>query len=203
MCNASEDAVRLYVYPAGVFPSDVCIQAAAKAYCAETLRHYDAENYRIARTDKGKPYFADVPDLHVSLSHSDAYCIVALAPCRVGVDLQSHQKLPKENDADALQRYLRLSQRFFHPVENAYVQHQSQQRFFEVWTAKESYVKYTGAGLDDDFWTYSVIPPSTFDTSAWSAQDTFFQMIPFAPGYSLCVCTQRLLPWMFRGHPRV
>lgn len=203
MCNAPKDAVRLYVYPAGANPSDVCIQAAAKAYCAEAVRNYDAEAYRIARTEKGKPYFADVPDLYVSLSHSDAYCIVALAPCRVGVDLQSHQKFPNENDADALQRYLHLAQRFFHPVENAYVQRQPQKRFFEVWTAKESYVKYTGVGLDDDFWTYSVIPVREFDIGGWSAQDTFFQMIPFAPGYSLCVCTRRPLPWLFCGHPKI
>ena len=197
MSDLQKRAVCLYAYPAEEGSSERRIQESVEHYCRTFGMRYDAQTYRIARTNKGKPFFAGTQEVFVSLSHSGDHCIVAIAPCQVGVDLQSHDRFPNETEADALQRYLRLSKRFFHPAEHAYVVSQPQERFFVVWTAKESYVKYTGAGLDDDFWTYSVLPDAPFPVDGWSAQQVYFQMIPFLPQYSLCLCTQMPLSYVY------
>ena len=47
-------------------------------------------------------------------------------------------------------RYVNMAKRFFHEKEADYVQEKAPyQRFFRVWAAKESYVKYTGKGIDE------------------------------------------------------
>lgn len=187
------EPVGLYVYPVGERSSEEWMRLSAERYCAALGKACSAGELCIARTKKGKPYFANMPGLYVSLSHSGSYCIVAIAPCEVGVDLQTHDRFKNETPQEATQRYLKLSKRFFHPAEDAYVQQDPVRRFFTVWTAKESYVKYTGDGLDDSFWTYSVLPEDTAQLQCWQAQGVYFQAIALCSGYSLCLCTQQKL----------
>ena len=52
---------------------------------------------RVARTEKGKPYFPDFPNLHFSLSHTNGASLCALSDSLVGVDIE-----PVDNDGYAL-----------------------------------------------------------------------------------------------------
>lgn len=124
----------------------------------------------------GKPFFKN-SSIHFSISHSKGYGVCAFFPSPLGVDLQFHQTYALE----------RIAKRFFHSLESAWIGSGNPDRFYLVWTAKESYVKFTGQGIDNDFPFFSVISNTGKFTD--SLNDVFIQHIPFKPDYSLCICT--------------
>jgi 4'-phosphopantetheinyl transferase len=65
----------------------------------------------------------------------------------VGLDLQQHQNCARE----------RIAKRFFHPAENAFLQSSGYDAFFDVWAAKESFLKYTGEGMRRPLSGFSVV----------------------------------------------
>ncbi len=96
-----------------------------------------------ATTEKGKPYLENRPDCHFSISHTDGLVAVALSENSVGVDVESVKPIDPK-----------LCERFFSQSEQDYVfmkETEVDQRFFEVWTKKEAFAKYTGLGLSEIF----------------------------------------------------
>ncbi|NLF79860.1 MAG: 4'-phosphopantetheinyl transferase superfamily protein, partial [Clostridia bacterium] len=127
-CSALVDAARCFAASLGLdFPHDPVL----------------------ACEEHGKPYFAALPGLHFSLSHSGEYWLAAFAAAPLGIDIQRHQSCRKEA----------VAERFFHPEEAAWLRRRgyTDEDFFALWTAKESYVKYTGQGIDESFAGFSVI----------------------------------------------
>ena len=112
----------------------------------------------VIRGEKGKPYFdSEVvgqndqqprwSDIHFSLSHSGDYSACAFHTKPVGLDLQVHRECRREA----------IARRFFHPAEYAWLEKTGFEAFFQVWAAKESYVKYTGSGIAGGLDTFSVV----------------------------------------------
>ena len=132
---------------------------------------------RIAREAKGKPYFPDAPDVGFSISHSADLWVCAFAAGRIGVDVQQQRPC----------RAVEIAQRFFHPEEAAFIRRMPD-RFYEVWAAKESYVKYTGLGMEQ-FGTFSVVDG---DGLAGRVEAAALALIPIHPDYRLCVCCREI-----------
>lgn len=89
---------------------------------------------------RGKP---EVTGIWFNLSHAEDRVVYCFSPhYLVGIDLEY---LLKEVDCD------RLSSRFFTPSEARLIQSmegkEKQKAFFQLWTAKEAYLKATGEGL--------------------------------------------------------
>lgn len=81
--------------------------------------------------------------LDFNLSHTEGRVVLALAPTpQVGVDIEWPQR-PGET--------VELADRFFAVAESAALRAlpapQQRQRFFDLWTLKEAYIKARGAGL--------------------------------------------------------
>lgn len=97
-------------------------------------------DFDIAVTEKGKPYFKNLP-LEFSLSNSgDMWaCAISEKPC--GIDLQ----IEKENA-----RYNEIAKRFYKPIEFEYVKRFGEQAFFQIWTRHEAYGKMMGEGFWGD-----------------------------------------------------
>lgn len=130
--------------------------------------------YQVERHEGGKPYIKDRADLHYNISHSGSWVVIAWGDSPVGVDVQKHDT---SVDLEG------IVQRYFTPDERAYVLEKAQQkvqRFYEIWTKKESCLKYTGRGLRTDLGSFSVLDPE------WSVR---CQYRPLDGGYSLCLCT--------------
>ena len=91
------------------------------------------------RVDKGgKPYIEGL-DVNFSISHSGTIALCAIADSPVGVDIE------KIREVD-----LSVAKKHFAPDEHDYVLEKlslSRQRFFEIWTRKEAYVKMLGKGI--------------------------------------------------------
>lgn len=129
---------------------------------------------KVKKTPTGKPYFEDSALGCISLSHSGKYFAAAMGNCNLGMDIQEHQH---HHDVEALMK------RFFHDSEIEYIMKGREEefltRFFQVWTAKESYVKYTGTGITDDYPMFSVL----------HLKDNFsFSFVDVEEGYTLCIC---------------
>ena len=83
----------------------------------------------------GQPYI-EGSDMHISISHSGEYAVCAVSEKPVGIDIE---KIRTVSD--------KLIDRVCTEREREYVI--SDERFFEVWTAKEAYFKKIGTGITD------------------------------------------------------
>lgn len=140
---------------------------ARRAVCPgeETLR----------RTPGGKPYF-DFPGApRFSVSHSGGVWGCALSAQRVGFDLER----VRERDWQA------VAARFFHPHERDFALAGGETAFFTLWTAKESYVKYLGTGIDESFSSFCLAHGGMISGDALGVS---FVWPPAPEEYYACVC---------------
>lgn len=110
-----------------------------------------ADRWALSHTSQGKPFLQNREDLHFNLSHSGRWVVIAWADQPVGIDVE----IVLMNESKE-----RLAHRFFHKDEQVYVfaanGQAREQRFFEIWTKKESYLKYLGTGINCTLDSFSV-----------------------------------------------
>ena len=94
----------------------------------------------IAYGEKGKPYLPEFPGLYFSLSHSGDYAALALSCHPVGVDIQEERAVSEG-----------LQKKYYTKEER-----ESGAKPFEIFSGKESYIKYTGEGMSRLFTDFSV-----------------------------------------------
>ena len=135
----------------------------------------------IGRSERGKPYFigipADMTQLHFSLSHSGLYGACAVHTGPLGLDIQEHRPCDKEA----------IARRFFHSTEYDFLVRYDFEPFFDIWTAKESYVKYTGEGLAGGLGAFSVVDEMGFVTDLGMVR---LLRIGFQELYSMYLCAE-------------
>lgn len=124
----------------------------------------------------GKPFFPAYPELHFSVTHSGDWWLCGFSSRELGLDLQVH----RSHSAPEV-----LSKRFFHPLEDAFLAREGYHHFYDLWSAKESWVKYTGHGFFDDPGSFSVVSQSGVFPSM---EGVCFRLLPFPEAYSLCLC---------------
>lgn len=104
------------------------------------------ENYKLSpedivllKTENGKPYIKDHPDIHFNISHTNGAIAVAFSDSPIGVDVE------KIRDFN-----LKITERFFTPYEKKHLfckTPDTKRSFFEIWTKKEAYIKRYGLTL--------------------------------------------------------
>lgn len=151
--------------------SHALLRAAAERYMGHS------GDWTIFRQPKGKPTFQTLPQVHFSITHSGTYWMCSLSDRNIGVDLQIHQPCDRE----------KLSAQFFHPAEDAFLRQGGYADFFDLWTAKESYLKYTGQGITEGLDYFSVVAP---DGRFPSMAEVWLHLMPWTEGYSLCLCAR-------------
>lgn len=126
---------------------------AVRCIAADALLRYalGTPDYAVEKGPSGKPYIQGRTDFCYNLSHSGRWVVIAFGPTEVGVDVE---QVDSTTDTEA------ISRRFFAPEEQNYIlgaEKGLHQRFFEIWTAKESYLKFLGTGLKKDLASFSVL----------------------------------------------
>lgn len=133
------------------------------------------ETFTVAADPMGKPFLEGVEGFHFNLSHSGRWVVIGYGTSPVGIDVQ--QILP-DGAREGIAR------RFFTADEQDWLSHADGQRrterFYQIWTAKESYLKYLGTGLRQSLDSFSVLP-------GLAPQGVNFHTIPLE-GYSLTLC---------------
>lgn len=125
---------------------------ALRCVTADALLRYvlGTDDYTVEKTPAGKPFVPGKENFHYNLSHSGRWVVIAFGRREVGVDVET---LRPDTDIENIAR------RFFAPDERNYVfedQENQRIRFFEIWTGKESYLKYLGLGLMKDLASFSI-----------------------------------------------
>ncbi|MGI5978812.1 MAG: 4'-phosphopantetheinyl transferase family protein [Oscillospiraceae bacterium] len=121
---------------------------------------------KIARTLLANPWIPDDPGLHYSLSHSKTHVLVALSDAPVGIDAETHRKMP-----------LSTVEKLTTPAERACFP------FFDTWVLRESYFKLTDRGNLRTLRFYrrngKIIPPD---------DEVFCRLYRDIDGCSVAVC---------------
>jgi len=98
----------------------------------------------------GKPFLLNRMNIHYNISHAGHYIACVISDEPVGIDIECIK------DID-----MKIAERFFAPDETAYiVAGDKTLRFYEVWTKKESHIKWEGKGLYVPLPSFSVLKPS-------------------------------------------
>ena len=116
-------------------------------------RALGTDQYRIEKGENGKPFVKNRPDFHYNLSHSGRYVVIAWGSTEVGIDVQQH---------DATADLEGIAARFFTADELIYIREDDRQklgRFYEIWSKKESCLKFTGEGLRRNMRSFSTLAP--------------------------------------------
>jgi 4'-phosphopantetheinyl transferase len=123
-----EDACRSIV---GEVLAQYCVGKAARIPAKTVTFHVDSF---------GKPHANLERQIHFNVSHSKSWVVCAVDRGPIGIDVE----YMREFDPD-------VAKRFFHPHEYAALaalpEKRRNDRFYELWTIKESYVKALGKGL--------------------------------------------------------
>lgn len=109
---------------------------------------------RIEKEPGGKPYVSignQVARLKFNISHTSGIGVVAFSECSIGVDIE------KIHEPD-----YRIVRRFFIEPEQRYIldgesEEIRRNRFFEIWTKKEAYLKWKGCGLAGELKNINVL----------------------------------------------
>ena len=110
-----------------------------RACSALSVRNQDIQ---MAVNAFGKPYICNAPSFHFNISHTRSALVAAIGDEPLGVDIE------KMNKADP-----DVAGKVFTSAEYAYVFSDDDSkdiRFNEIWTKKESYIKWTGEGWSSD-----------------------------------------------------
>ena len=132
----------------------------------ETIRSGGLVHY-IRKGPWGKPFLnSPFEDIYYSFSHSGNFEAVLVADHVVGLDIEDSAR----REARKTENLIKIAERFFTEEEFKWVRSGAkgklltsgrkpdiQRAFFEIWTAKESYVKYTGKGLTHGLHNFSVL----------------------------------------------
>ncbi len=181
---SSPEKIWLFVFHAKQdeeYSSDTRIKACLK-HCIENgeqAEPMDWEMPAIYRKPGKKPSFAQDTGVYFSVSHSGDFWVCAIAGQEIGLDIQQEVNGDKKE----------IAKRFFHKTEYEYLERNHFCDFFALWAAKESYVKYTGSGIDECFDQFSVIDAGRFVSSV---QGVHLRFLPIQPGYCLCLCAKRI-----------
>lgn len=119
--------------------------AALQEITLQELLNAEKQEYEYKQEANGKPYIADMPGFHFSLSHSGDYVLCAWDACDIGADLQCMDREVKDSLAKKVMTEKEYS------VYTSLTKTEQKSNFYRIWSIKESYCKLTGKGLSQDF----------------------------------------------------
>ena len=140
MEDSNKKGTRIYLFkikPCSRAEMSSLARSKVLSFAAKEL-NVSSGSIEIKKHEHGKPYIYGADNWHFNISHTDGMVGIAISDEPVGIDVE------RIRDAD-----LRIAKRFFTVSENYYIENTAckDKRFFEIWTKKEAYLKYTGKGL--------------------------------------------------------
>lgn len=132
------------------------INDSKRSVCAELLLQYSlfqatgqVVKMVIDYNEYGKPFINHIHDFSYNISHSGKWVVIVYGSTEVGIDIEEIQT-GKDDIAD----------KFFTEEEKDFIYtatgEERSKRFTQIWTLKESYIKYLGTGLSTRLDSFSV-----------------------------------------------
>lgn len=137
-------------------------------------RELGLSEFRVITEPDGKPRISGYENFHYNLSHSGRHVVIGWGSTPLGVDVQQMRPDVKLD---------KMAKHWFTPDEREYVLQFPERvwdRFYHVWTGKESYLKYLGTGLRKSLSSFSIFAPEIAP---------LLQTRYLKDGYCLTLCT--------------
>lgn len=133
----------------------------------------------------GKPFLQNT-NFYFSLTHSGAYAVCAYADFPVGADLQ---KIKSEPPKHTKKIFSKEENTFFSSLDEK----QKAELFFQLWSRKESLLKWDGRGLHLPMSEISLIAEKSFtDSICFEGKKLYFRDYDFLqPAYAFSVCSEK------------
>jgi len=134
----------------------------------------------------GKPQFNNPLPVHFNVSHSGDWVVCAIDTQEVGIDIEQMTEID-----------LSISKDFFSDAEfTAIIESDDPgSKFFEYWTLKESYIKYTGKGLSERLDSFRINLRQdgeiTVETNGSVVEGVWFRQYEIEDGYKMALCSGR------------
>ena len=122
------------------FDKDKKLSCGAYLLLKKLLSEKNIENPLFKTEEYGKAYISNHENIHFNLSHSEKMVLCAISDMEVGVDVEH---IDPEID-------LNIAKQFFFNEEYCSIMKSDNpsDEFFKYWVLKESYMKYTGLGMN-------------------------------------------------------
>ena len=125
----------------------------------------------------GKPYLKK-GDLFFSISHSGEYVVLAVDDREIGADIEQIDS-----------RHLSLAPHVFTADELVWYRSREEERFYVLWTLKESVIKQLGVGLQMTPQSFSVLP-LTRGEGIDAGLRRLYGSTAICNGHCISVCTE-------------
>ena len=171
------------------FLQDKALQTGAELLLFSMLREAGFRDipYEITENAEGKPRIGACPGVHFSISHSGSYAAAAISDAEIGCDIEIVSK-----------PMLSIADRFFHESERTFLNSaepgpERDERFYRIWTLKESLLKADGRGLLIPLDSFGIVPedPNCRLYGGDFGRDYKFKEYPGIPGYCFSVCSEK------------
>ncbi|MCJ8173433.1 4'-phosphopantetheinyl transferase family protein [Clostridium botulinum] len=108
------------------------------------------KHIKFKKNQYGKPYVKEYPNFNFNISHSGEYVLCAVDNKSIGIDVEEVKHIECEE----------IAKNFFTIKEFDYIANHDLKfqldRFYEIWTLKESYIKCCGQGLSISLKSFSI-----------------------------------------------
>jgi len=138
----------------------------------------DNQQIQLCRTDRGRPYVKDHPEVHLNISHAGKYTILAAQTSQNDAFMIGTDIMPlKDSRIDRTENFFRLMNRQFTDSEWKVIkgfesEEEQLASFYRHWSLKESYVKAVGTGLNIDLRTINFKINTAFSKDLEIIRDT-------------------------------
>ncbi|MBG0969485.1 4'-phosphopantetheinyl transferase superfamily protein [Bacillus sp. SRB3LM] len=143
------------------------------------------ERIKMGHNTYGKPHILGMPDFHYNISHSKDWIIVGISSSLIGVDIEYMEPCN-----------VQIAKRFFSKDEYQAIQKKKHEEriklFYELWTAKESYIKAIGKGLSVPLNSFSIQNLGRTLRLLNSTEHFYFKKYHIDDNYKCVVCSKHV-----------
>lgn len=138
----------------------------------------------IGYNEYGKPFLKNI-GLYFSLSHSNKWVVCGWSNNEIGVDIE---KIDKVNTDIAKSSFCKTEYEYIKSGEK----YEQYKKFIQIWTLKESYIKYIGKGLTVPLNSFCIKKDGDYFTieSNKNIGEIYLKQIEFSDGYYLTECSE-------------
>ncbi len=135
-------------------------------------------------SERGKPSLSGYHELFFNASHAGDWVVAVFSDHEIGIDVERIKKISYN-----------VAEQFFSSEENIKLNNLEGEAkleyFFDLWTMKESYLKYTGKGLSEPLNSFTVKKSENRFTLSHSniKEIVYLKQYDFEKGYKLAVCS--------------
>lgn len=131
----------------------------------------------------GKPYIENLKNFQFNISHSGDWVVCAYGKENIGVDIEKIETA-----------YLNISEMYFSKSEHKMLCEKSKNEqnvyFYQLWTLKESYLKYMGKGLSVSLNSFSIIENNEKFYIKGLENNVILKQYKFNNDYIISVCSK-------------